>query len=75
MALGLGLAVAAFVWFFSATPGLFTEGLAGGELSSLFAAGGGCALFVTRLAGLLWQTWEKRRPARLPESPRSEPAS
>jgi hypothetical protein len=74
MALGLSLAVAAFIWFFTATPGLFTSGLAGGELSSLFAAGGGCALLVTRLAGLLWQTVGKRKPARLPKAPHSERA-
>ena len=52
---GLGLAVAAFGWFFWATPGLFQPGLAGGELSSLFAAGGGCALLVARLAGVVWE--------------------
>jgi len=42
-------------WFFAATPGLFTEGLAGGELSLLFGAGAVCALLITRLAGAFWQ--------------------
>jgi hypothetical protein len=52
---GLSLTIAAFGWFFWATPGLFSPGLAGGELSSLFAAGIGSALLATRLASLIWQ--------------------
>lgn len=60
-ALGLGMAVAAFAWFFQATPGLFITGLAGGELSTLFTAGAGCALLVARLAGLLWQAAGQRK--------------
>lgn len=52
---GLFLVCASLVWFFSSTPGLFTPGLAGGELSTLFAAGGLSALVVARLAGALWQ--------------------
>src|SRR5262245_41050 len=53
--IGLSLALAGFGWVLWATPGLFQPGLAGGELSSLFAAGGGCALLVARLAGLAWE--------------------
>ncbi len=53
--IGLFLVCASLVWFFGSTPGLFTPGLAGGELSTLFAAGGLSALLVTRLAGALWQ--------------------
>jgi hypothetical protein len=52
---GLFLVCAGFSWFFAATPGLFTAGLAGGELSTLFAAGGLSALATARLAGVLWQ--------------------
>ena len=55
MIVGLSLTIAAFGWFFWATPRLFQPGLAGGELSSLFAAGGGSALLVARLAGLAWE--------------------
>lgn len=51
---GLGVIIS-FGWFFHSTPGLFEPGLAGGELSTLFVAGGGCALVVTRLTGLWWQ--------------------
>ncbi|MFN8458213.1 MAG: hypothetical protein U0401_26775 [Anaerolineae bacterium] len=47
--------IGSFAWFFRSTPGLFAPGLAGGELSALFAAGGGCALVITRLAGACWQ--------------------
>lgn len=54
---GLLLVCASFIWFFAVTPGLFTPGLAGGELSTLFVAGGLCALGVARLAGLCWQTF------------------
>ncbi|GIK41492.1 MAG: hypothetical protein BroJett011_53250 [Chloroflexota bacterium] len=49
------LVCASLTWFFSTTPGLFTPGLAGGELSSLFVAGGLSALLVARLAGEFWQ--------------------
>ncbi len=52
--LGILCVITSFGWFFLATPGLFEPGLAGGELSTLFAAGGGCALVVTRLAGACW---------------------
>ena len=51
----------AFGWFFATTPGLFIEGLAGGELSLLFGAGATCALLITRLAGAFWQTRKKER--------------
>jgi hypothetical protein len=44
-----------FGWFFTFTPGLFSPGLAGGELTTLFGAGGLSALLVTRLAGGVWQ--------------------
>jgi hypothetical protein len=53
--LGLLMVVASFTNFFLTTPGLFSPGLAGGELSLLFGAGGGCALLGTRLAGAWWQ--------------------
>jgi hypothetical protein len=52
---GGGLVLGGFVWFFITTPGLFTAGLAGGELSTLFSAGGLSALAVARLAGTFWQ--------------------
>ncbi|MBI1880694.1 MAG: hypothetical protein HYR94_21165 [Chloroflexi bacterium] len=52
---GLLLVGASFTWFFATTPGLLTPGLAGGELSTLFVAGGLSALGVARLAGTLWQ--------------------
>lgn len=54
--IGLLLIFSSFTWFFAATPGLFTPGLAGGELSSLFVAAGLCALLVTRLASVLFQS-------------------
>ncbi|GAB4442576.1 MAG: hypothetical protein Fur0044_39010 [Anaerolineae bacterium] len=59
---GLFLVCAGFGWFFTATPGLFTPGLAGGELTTLFAAGGLSALATARLAGVLWQRefWRTR---------------
>ena len=53
--LGALLVVGGFGWFFGFTPGLFTSGLAGGELSTLFGAGGLSALLVTRLIGAIWQ--------------------
>ena len=53
------LVCTSLTWFFAATPGLFTPGLAGGELSSLFVAGGLSALLVARLAGEFWQ-WRCR---------------
>jgi hypothetical protein len=53
--IGLLLLFGSFTWFFITTPGLFAPGLAGGELSTLFAAGGLGALLVTRLAGIFWQ--------------------
>ena len=52
---GLALIIAGFSWFFTYTPGLFASGLAGGELSTLFAAGGLHALLVARLSGAFWQ--------------------
>jgi hypothetical protein len=55
--LGALLVVAGFSWFFLRTPGLFRSGLAGGELTTLFAAGGLSALLTARLAGALWQNW------------------
>lgn len=54
-AVGLFLVCASLGWFFTTTPGLFTPGLAGGELTTLFAAGGLSALIAARLAGVLWQ--------------------
>jgi hypothetical protein len=54
-AVGLLLIGGSFSWFFAFTPNLFAPGLAGGELSTLFVAGGLCALLVTRLAGAFWQ--------------------
>ncbi len=52
---GALLVIGGFSWFFTFTPGLLNSGLAGGELSTLFGAGGLCALLVTRLAGAFWQ--------------------
>ena len=52
--IGLLAVVVGFGWFFTTTPGLFREGLAGGELSTLFGAGCLTALLVTRLAGRFW---------------------
>jgi len=43
-----------FVWFFAVTPGLFEEGLAGGELSTLFGLACLTALAIARLAGIFW---------------------
>ncbi len=48
------LIVGGFAGYFVFTPGLFSPGLAGGELSILFGAGGLSALGVTRLAVLFW---------------------
>jgi len=48
------LVIGGFVWFFMFTPGLFETGLAGGELSTLFGAGGLMAVVVARLAGVVW---------------------
>ena len=53
--IGVGLVVGGFSWFFATTPGLFGSGLAGGELSTLFAAGGLSALLVARITGTLWR--------------------
>ena len=53
--IGVGLVVGGFSWFFATTPGLFGSGLAGGELSTLFAAGGLSALLVARTTGVIWQ--------------------
>ena len=66
-----------FVWFFTKTSGLFTSGLAGGELSTLFSAAGLSALFLTRLAGGLWQKLTTRNTASTvsPVSPRLFPNS
>jgi hypothetical protein len=52
---GTILIVGGFGWFFATTPGLFDTGLAGGELSLLFAAGALSALGVTRLCSFFWQ--------------------
>lgn len=59
--IGAIVVLAAFGWFFAATPGLFIEGLAGGELSLLFGAGAVWALLITRLAGVFWQSRNKER--------------
>ena len=59
--IGAIVVLATFGWFFTATPGLFIEGLAGGELSLLFGAGAVCALLITRLAGAFWQARNKER--------------
>lgn len=59
MLVGAGLVLGGFSWFFTATPGLFAEGLAGGELSSLFVGGGLAALALTRLAAALWTRIDK----------------
>jgi hypothetical protein len=55
--LGLFLVCGSFGWFFTVTPGLFTPGLAGGELSTLFVAAGLCTLLVTRLAAIVWRLY------------------
>ena len=55
---GCLLIVSGFAWFFLFTPGLYQSGLAGGELSTLFSAGGLSALALTRL---LARCWELRR--------------
>ena len=54
-----------FIWFFTLTPGLFQSGLAGGELTILFSAGGLSGLAVARLLGAFWQNVDKisARPA------------
>ena len=52
---GLILITGGFSWFFIYTPGLFASGLAGGELSLLFAVGALNALVIARLCGLFWQ--------------------
>lgn len=51
---GALLVFGAFGWFLAGTPGLLRPGLAGGELSLLFVAGGLAALGVARLAGAFW---------------------
>ena len=56
---GILLVVGGFSWFFATTPGLFDSGLAGGELSLLFAAGALSALMVTRLGSICWQKFYK----------------
>jgi hypothetical protein len=53
--LGLLFVIGGFAWFFGFTPGLFAPGLAGGELTILFGAGGLSALLAARLAGAGWQ--------------------
>ncbi len=55
LVLGYVLIGGGFGWYFALTPNLFKPGLAGGELSTLFGAGGLCALLVARLASALWQ--------------------
>ena len=52
---GMLMIMGGLSWFFAFTPGLFDPGLAGGELSTLFGAGGLSALLVARLAGLFWR--------------------
>ena len=52
---GMSLVGAGLVWFLACTPRLFEPGLAGGELSTLFGAGGLGALIVTRLSGAIWK--------------------
>ena len=59
---GLVLIMGGFNWFFIYTPGLFSSGLAGGELSSLFAGGALNALVAARLSGVLWQRVHKFNP-------------
>jgi hypothetical protein len=56
---GMFLIVGGFGWFFATTPGLFDSGLAGGELSLLFATGALSALAVTRLCSVCWQKFHK----------------
>lgn len=53
--IGIILIAGGVVWFFAFTPGLFTPGLAGGELSSLFGLGCLCGLLVIRLCAAAWQ--------------------
>ena len=65
---GLLLVSGGFGWFLVATPGLFEPGLAGGELSLLFGAGGLVALILARLAGAFWQ-WLDRRSSSAPGVP------
>jgi hypothetical protein len=50
---GLGLIIGGFGWFFAVTPGLFVPGLAGGELSLLFALGCLLAVITARLSGAI----------------------
>jgi hypothetical protein len=52
---GAVLIIGGFTWFMVATPGLFQQGLAGGELFPLFSLGGFSALLVARLASLVWR--------------------
>lgn len=66
---GLLLVAGSLSWFFAATPGLFTPGLAGGELSSLFVGGGLSALLVARLAGEFWQWYFRQKLMTKPQSP------
>ncbi len=47
-ALGLGLAVGSFVWFFVTDEAIFIPGLAGGELATLFVAAVATAVPLTR---------------------------
>ena len=47
--LAMVLIMAAFVWFFVATPGIFIPGLAGTELTILFGTAGICAVAFTLL--------------------------
>lgn len=60
LGIGLLLVVGSLGWFFDATPGLFTPGLAGGELSTLFVAGSLSALAVARLVGSFWQWYSNQ---------------
>jgi hypothetical protein len=60
------LVCGSLTWFFAATPGLFAPGLAGGELSGLFVAGGLSAVLVARLAGEFWQWRFRQGPQAVP---------
>lgn len=57
---GALLVIGGFAWYFAFTPGLFAPGLAGGELSTLFAVGGLSAVAVTKLARLLCRSVTRR---------------
>jgi hypothetical protein len=52
-ALGIGLVVGSFVWFFVTDKEIFIPGLAGGELFTIFVAAFIAAVPVTRLGALV----------------------